>query len=141
MNFTTSEPRLDGQSSPFTASSSQNVHGMRNCRSSIVAETEKPSLTEHQRLYIHCCLLVRAKKNHARLFRSSSDSKSSRRGGEFTLSTEVRERTKPSVCCCTYTAVLLYVAHSHSSSTPRIGMPHAHDDDVACCCLCCWARL
>ena len=50
LNFTRSDPRQDGQSSPFT-SSSQRVHGMRNCRASIVAETEKPFLTEHQRLY------------------------------------------------------------------------------------------
>ena len=51
LNFTTSDTRQDGQSSPFTTSSSQRVRGMRNCRASIVAETEKPFLMEHQRLY------------------------------------------------------------------------------------------
>ena len=51
LNFTTSDPRQDGQSPPFTTSSSQRVHGMRNCRASIAAETEKLSLMEHQRLY------------------------------------------------------------------------------------------
>ena len=50
-NLTTSDTRQDGQSSPFTASSSQRVRGMRNCRASIVAETGKPFLMEHQRLY------------------------------------------------------------------------------------------
>ena len=44
LNFTTSDTRQDGQSPPFTASSSQRVRGMRNCRASIVAETEKPFL-------------------------------------------------------------------------------------------------
>ena len=47
LNFTTSDPRQDGQSPPFSTSSSQKVHGMRNCRASIVAEIEKPSLMEH----------------------------------------------------------------------------------------------
>ena len=51
LNLTTSDTCQDGQSSPFTASSSQRVRGMRNCRASIVAETEKPILVEHQRLY------------------------------------------------------------------------------------------
>ena len=51
LNFTTSDTRQDGQSSPFTTISSQRVRGMRNCRASIVAETEKPFLMEHQRLY------------------------------------------------------------------------------------------
>ena len=52
LNFTTSDTRQDGQSSLFTTSSSQRVRGMRNCRTSIVAETEKPFLMEHhQRLY------------------------------------------------------------------------------------------
>ena len=51
LNSTTSDTRQDGQSSPFTASSSQRVRGMRKCRASIVAETEKPFLVEHQRLY------------------------------------------------------------------------------------------
>ena len=51
LNLTTSDTRQDGQSSPFTTSSSQRVHGMRNCRACIVAETEKPSLMDHQRLY------------------------------------------------------------------------------------------
>ena len=51
LNFTTSDPRQDGQSSPFTTSSAQKVHGMRNCVASIVAEIENPSLMEHQRLY------------------------------------------------------------------------------------------
>ena len=61
LNLTPSDTRQDGQSSPFTASSSQRVRGMRNCRASIVAETEKPFLMEeHQRLYPqHCCLLLR----------------------------------------------------------------------------------
>ena len=52
LNFTTSDTRQDGQSSPFTTSSSQRVRGMRNCRASIVAETENLSLMEHQRLYL-----------------------------------------------------------------------------------------
>ena len=51
IELTTSDPRQDGQSSPFTTSSSQKVHGMRNCRALIVAEIEKPPLMEHQRLY------------------------------------------------------------------------------------------
>ena len=52
LNFTTSDTRQDGQSSPFTTSSSQRVRGMGNCWDSIVAETEKkPFLMEHQRLY------------------------------------------------------------------------------------------
>ena len=51
LNFTTSDPSQDGQSPPFTTSSSQKVHGMRKCRASIVAEIEKLSLVEHQRLY------------------------------------------------------------------------------------------
>ena len=51
LNLTTSDTRQDGQPSPFTASSSQRVRGMRNCRASIVAETEKPFLLEHQRLH------------------------------------------------------------------------------------------
>ena len=51
LNLTTSDTRQHGQSYPFTASSSQRVRGMRNCRASIVAETEKPFLMEHQRLY------------------------------------------------------------------------------------------
>ena len=52
LNLTTSDTRQDGQSSPFTASSSQRVRGMRNCRASIiVAETERPFLMDHQRLY------------------------------------------------------------------------------------------
>ena len=40
------------------------------CRSSIVAAIEKPYLMEHQRLCIHCCLLLKTKvkKNHAGLF-------------------------------------------------------------------------
>ena len=47
-----SDTRQEGQSSPFTASSSQRVRGMRNCsRASVVAEKEKPFLMEHQRLY------------------------------------------------------------------------------------------
>ena len=50
LTFTTSDTRHDRQSSPFTTSSSQRVHGVRNCRVFIVAETEKPSLMEHQRL-------------------------------------------------------------------------------------------
>ena len=50
LNFMTSDPRQDGQSSPFITSSSQNVHGMKNCRASIVAEMEKSSLMGHQRL-------------------------------------------------------------------------------------------
>ena len=50
-NSTTSHRRQDGQSSPFTTNSSQKVHGMRNCRASVVAETEKPPLMEHHRLY------------------------------------------------------------------------------------------
>ena len=55
LNFTTSDTRQDRQSSPFTTSSSQRVRGMRNCRASIVAETENPFLMEHQRLvYIYC---------------------------------------------------------------------------------------
>ena len=33
----TSDPRQDGQSSPFTTRSSQKGHGMRNCRAFIVA--------------------------------------------------------------------------------------------------------
>ena len=41
--FTTSDPRQDGQSSPFTTSLSQKVRGMRNCRVFIVGEIEKPS--------------------------------------------------------------------------------------------------
>ena len=49
LNSTTSDPRQDGQPPPFTTSS-QKVHGMRNCRASVVAET-KPSLMEHERLY------------------------------------------------------------------------------------------
>ena len=143
LNFTTSDPRQDGQSSPFTTSSSEKVNRMSNCRASIATETEKPSLMEHQRL-------------HPLLFAFQSQDKSrwivlivvrfkivpsSRRISEFTLPSEVRVRTKPSVCCCAYTAVLLNVAHTHSSSTPYMGVPHAHDDDVACCCLWCWARL
>ena len=51
LNFTTSDPRQVGQSSSFTTSSSQKVHGMRNCRAYIIAEIEKSSLMEHQRLY------------------------------------------------------------------------------------------
>ena len=51
LNFTTSDTRQDGQSSPFTTSLSQRVRGMRNCRAYIVAETEKLFLMEHQRLY------------------------------------------------------------------------------------------
>ena len=51
LNLMTSDTRQDGQSSPFTASSSQRMRGMRNCRASIVAETEKPFLMEHQRLH------------------------------------------------------------------------------------------
>ena len=51
LNLTTSDTRQNGQSSPFTASSSQRVRRMRNCRASIVAKTEKPVLMEHQRLY------------------------------------------------------------------------------------------
>ena len=52
LNLTTSDTRQDGQSSPFTASSSQRVREMRNCgRASIVAETEKPFLVDHQCLY------------------------------------------------------------------------------------------
>ena len=52
LNLTTSDTRQDGQSSPFTASSLQRVREMSNCcRSSIVAETEKPFLMDHQRLY------------------------------------------------------------------------------------------
>ena len=51
LNLTTSDTRKDGQSSPFTASSSQRVRGINNCRASIVAETEKPFLVEHRRLY------------------------------------------------------------------------------------------
>ena len=51
LNSTTSDPRQDGQSSTFTTSSSQFVHGMRNCRVSVVAETEKTSLMEHRSLY------------------------------------------------------------------------------------------
>ena len=41
LNLTTSDTRQDRQSSPFTASLSQRVRGMRTCRASIVAETEK----------------------------------------------------------------------------------------------------
>ena len=67
LNFTTSDPRPDGQSSPFTIPS-QKVHGMRNCRASIVAEIENPSLMEHRRLYPLSCLLFRVKKSHAGLF-------------------------------------------------------------------------
>ena len=79
--ISTSDTRQDRQSSPFTASSSQRVRGMRNCRASIVAETENPFLMEHQRLY--CCLLLRFKKNMLDcLVRSSSDSRSSPRGDE-----------------------------------------------------------
>ena len=37
------------------------------------------------------------------------------------MPSEVRVRTNASVCCCTNTAVLLCVAHRHSSSTPRMG--------------------
>ena len=81
LNLTTSDTRQDGQSSPFTASSSQRVPGMRNCRASIVAETEKP-FSWSISAYIHCCLLFKFKKKYARLFRSSSDSKSSPRGDE-----------------------------------------------------------
>ena len=51
LDLMTSDTRQDGQSSPFIASSSQRVRGMKNCRASIVAETEKPFLMEHQRLY------------------------------------------------------------------------------------------
>ena len=51
LNLTTSDTRQDGQSFPFTASSSQRVREMRNCRAYIVAETEKPFLMEHQRLH------------------------------------------------------------------------------------------
>ena len=51
LTLTASDTRQDGQSSPFTASSSQRVRGMRICGASIVAETEKPFLMEHQRLY------------------------------------------------------------------------------------------
>ena len=52
LNLKTSDTRQDGQSSPFTASSSQRVREMRNCcRASIVAETENPFLMDHQRLY------------------------------------------------------------------------------------------
>ena len=51
LNFTTSDTRQDGQSSPSTTSSSQRVHGMRNYKAFIVAETEKPSLMDYQRLY------------------------------------------------------------------------------------------
>ena len=51
LNLTTSDTRQDGQSYPFTASSSQRVREMRKCRAYIVAETEKPFLMEHQRLY------------------------------------------------------------------------------------------
>ena len=38
LNFTTSDPSQDGQSSPFATSWSQRVHGMKNCKASIVAE-------------------------------------------------------------------------------------------------------
>ena len=51
LNFTTSDPRQDGQSSPFPTSSSQKVHGPRNCRAYIFAEIENHSLIKHQRLY------------------------------------------------------------------------------------------
>ena len=51
LNSTTSDPRQDGQSCPFTTISLQKVHGMRNCRAYIVVETEKPSVKDHHRLY------------------------------------------------------------------------------------------
>ena len=69
LNLTTGDTRQDGQSSPFTASSSQRVRGMRNCRASIVAETEK-RFSWSISAYIHCCLLLRFKKKYAGLFRS-----------------------------------------------------------------------
>ena len=81
LNFTTSDTRQDGQSSPFTTSSLQRVPRMRNCRASIVADTEKPLLMKHQRLYPLLLLFI-FKKNYAGLFWSSSDPKSSPRGDE-----------------------------------------------------------
>ena len=77
LNLTTSDTRQDGQPSPFTASLSQRVREMRNCRAYVVAETEKPFLMGHQRLYpllfaFHSLFIVNNK--YAGLsFRSSSD--------------------------------------------------------------------
>ena len=51
LNLTMSDLRQHGQTFPFTTSSLRKVHGMRNCRAYIVAETEKPYLMEHERLY------------------------------------------------------------------------------------------
>ena len=86
LNLTTSDTRQDGQPSPFTASLSQRVRETRNCRGYVVAETEKPFLMGHQRLYpllfaFNSLFIV--KNKYAGLpFRSSSDSKSFPRGDE-----------------------------------------------------------
>ena len=57
----TSDPRQDGQSSPFTTSS-QKGHEMRNCRDFIVAERETSPLSRSISAYIHCCLIFRVRK-------------------------------------------------------------------------------
>ena len=137
LNSTTSDPRQDEQSSPFTTSLSQKVHGMRNCRACIVAETDNLSLMKHQRL----CPLLFALLSR-KITPSCFDCRPIRNRplaetNSLCLAKFVYERTHR--FAAVRTAVLLYAAHSHSSNTRRTGMPHAHY--VACCWLCGWARL
>ena len=140
LNFTTSDPRQNGQSSPYTTSSLQKVHGMRNCRVSVFAETEKPSLLEHERLHPPLFAFWSRKKSRwvvlivvrfkidpfieeTGLLCLGSSSANQRFGLQLYLS------------CCT----AVCSTYSHSSNTPHMDKPHAHDG--ACCCLCCWAPL
>ena len=134
----TSDKRQRGQSSPFTTSSSQKVHGMRDyCRGSIVAEIERPSLVEHQRLISNAvCFLDSGKITLGCFDGRPIQNRPLEETNLLWLAKFEYEPTHRFAAVCT----LLYsVAHSHSSSTPHMNMPHAHD--ASCCSSCCWAWL
>ena len=116
---------------------------MMNCRSSVVAEIEKPSLMDHQRLYPLLFAISSQEKSRWVVFLYCP----SPRGDEFTLPSEVRVPTKSTVCCCTY--ILLYcftavcstvhhvwVCHTRMMMLPAVACAAGHGCSVVCVISC-----